>query len=151
MTASPNFPLVSPTQPSFGGSNFDGFVVAFAASGSQVRFATYFGGNSFDEIQGLAVDNAGENLYAAGETFSDDLQITPGVVQPNYGGSGDAFVARFLLNSNATAVSQRIKIRKLGTKMRVLLAASAFFAVVITGITIIMLRRPRRVSVPVSQ
>jgi hypothetical protein len=99
MTASTNFPVVSPIQASFGGSNFDGFVAAFSASGTQVLFATYFGGNSFDEIQGIAVDTSGSSVYVAGETFSPNLRVTSGVVQPTYGGKGDAFLAKILLGS----------------------------------------------------
>jgi Beta-propeller repeat/Abnormal spindle-like microcephaly-assoc'd, ASPM-SPD-2-Hydin len=105
MTGSTNFPLVNPTQAAYGGYNFDGFVVAFSASGAQVLFATYFGGNSFDEIQGIAVDTLGNNVYVAGETYSSNLRTTSGVVQRTYAGGGDAFAAKILLNLNAPVVS----------------------------------------------
>jgi Beta-propeller repeat/Abnormal spindle-like microcephaly-assoc'd, ASPM-SPD-2-Hydin/HYDIN/CFA65/VesB-like, Ig-like domain len=105
MTGSTNFRLVNPTQATYGGYNFDGFVVAFNSTGDQVLFATYFGGSSFDEIQGIAVDPSGNNLYIAGETFSPNLKVTPGVVQPTYDGRGDAFAAKIQLNFNAAVVS----------------------------------------------
>jgi Beta-propeller repeat/Abnormal spindle-like microcephaly-assoc'd, ASPM-SPD-2-Hydin/HYDIN/CFA65/VesB-like, Ig-like domain len=105
MTATTNLSLVSPTQSTYGGSNFDGLVVAFDASGSQVLFSTYFGGNAFDEIQGIAVDTPGNNFYIAGETYSNNLRVTSGVVQPNYGGGGDAYMARFQMNVSAPLVS----------------------------------------------
>ena len=91
-TTSTDFPVVHPIQSTNAG-NFDGFVIAFSARGSQIIYATYFGGNSFDEIQGIAVDATG-NAYIAGETFSNNLQVTSGVVQPKYGGNGDAFLAK---------------------------------------------------------
>lgn len=104
MTGSTNFRMVNPTQSTYGGSNFDGYVIVFSSSGNQVLFATYFGGNSFDEIQGIAVDSSGSNVYVAGETYSPNLKVTSGVVQPTYGGGGDAFMGKVQLNFNAAVV-----------------------------------------------
>ncbi len=58
-----------------------------------VRGATYLGGAGYDRAQGCAVDSAGY-IYVHGNTHSDDLPATSGVLQAAYGGNQDAFVAK---------------------------------------------------------
>jgi Beta-propeller repeat len=103
LTDSTDFPVLNSIQSTQAGLQ-DGFVIVFSASGTQIIYATYFGGNSFDEIQGIAVDAAG-NAYIAGETFSSNFRVTPGVVQPKYGGNGDAFVAKIQLSGPDYAIN----------------------------------------------
>jgi len=64
--------------------------------------STFFGGNGSDEIDGIAVDAAG-NIYLAGTTSSTDLPVTPNAFQRTTpGGFRDCFVAK--LNPSATAI-----------------------------------------------
>jgi hypothetical protein len=55
--------------------------------------ASYFGGSGFEYQPDLAVDRQG-NVIIAGETRSDDLPTTPGVIQQKFGGEVDWFAAK---------------------------------------------------------
>ena len=112
-TCSLDFPVTpGAAQTSFAGGcttqNFVGdlFITKFAPSGSTLEYSTYLGGSNDDASGGIAVDSSG-NAYVTGSTISTDLPVTPGVVQPTYGGAGtnnfgDAFAAK--LNANGTAI-----------------------------------------------
>lgn len=71
-------------------------LIAVTASPAQTvpHWSTYFGGSGHD--MGAAV-RLGPNglVYVCGTTLSNNLPTTSGVVQPAYGGSGDAFLACF--------------------------------------------------------
>ena len=59
-----------------------------------VFFSTFLGGSAQDEIDGVAVDQAG-NVYVAGTTTSSDLPVTPTAFQKSVSGhSGHVFVAK---------------------------------------------------------
>jgi Beta-propeller repeat len=102
-TNSPNFPVVGATQGTPGGGT-DAFVTEISASGT-VIFSTYLGGTQNENLTGpgnltgigaIAVDAAGSNIYIAGNTASSDFPTTGANVQPGgYGGTGDAFVAKY--------------------------------------------------------
>jgi len=77
------------------GSGGDAFLAEFDPAGANLLFSQLNGGSGFDSGDGVAVDRAG-NVYMAGRAQSSDLQTTPGVFQPNFGGGpGDCFVAKF--------------------------------------------------------
>ena len=56
----------------FDGALADGFVFKLDSTGTRLVYATYVGGNDFDEITSIAVDKNG-NAYLGGETFSNDF------------------------------------------------------------------------------
>jgi Beta-propeller repeat/Cep192 domain 4/Abnormal spindle-like microcephaly-assoc'd, ASPM-SPD-2-Hydin/HYDIN/CFA65/VesB-like, Ig-like domain len=63
-------------------------------------YSTYLGGTTGDEVDGIAVDSAGD-AYVVGTTFSTDFPATMGVFQPKFGGGTcagracyDVFVAK---------------------------------------------------------
>jgi gliding motility-associated-like protein len=86
-------------QPTFGGGSRDAFIVKFDQNGNRL-WATYYGGNSFDEIFGLYID-ANNNLYCSGWTSSTNVMASTGAAQSSYGGgSYDAFIAKFNSNGN---------------------------------------------------
>jgi len=101
LTESTNFPVTPGAfQQNFGGANCpgyatcgDAFVTKINSTGSALVYSTYLGGSDNDYCEGLAVDSAG-NAYVTGPTQSVDFPTTPGVFQPAYGGSGDAFVSK---------------------------------------------------------
>ncbi len=97
-TNSTNFKTVAPTQASLKGG-YDAFVSELNAAGSQLTFSTYLGGTADEDsggnFGGIAVDNAGANIYVTGSTASSDFPTTTGVFQPAAGGGIDAFVAKF--------------------------------------------------------
>lgn len=57
-------------------------------------FSTYFGGTQSDEIKSVVVDQ-NKNTYVLGNTYSNDLPVTTGLINDSYSGSFDAFLAKF--------------------------------------------------------
>jgi PKD domain/Beta-propeller repeat len=102
-TDSPNLPMVSPVQGTYGGGIGvqDAFVTEFSADGSQLLFSTYLGGSDIDSGLGLGVDGLG-NVSVAGQTASTDFP-TVAPIQAVYAGPRDAFVARIVMNHAPTA------------------------------------------------
>lgn len=104
-TAATNLPT-TPTafQPRNGGG-YDAFIAKFDSLGSSLLYLTYLGGRGNDGAAGIAVDDFG-NAFVSGGTASEDFPVTPGVVQPSYGGQrdplglGDGFVTK--LNAAGT-------------------------------------------------
>jgi hypothetical protein len=90
-TASKDFPLVAPLQPSHGGGK-DGFIAKLSADGSQLLFSTFLGGRRADAITAVAIDAEG-TIHAAGRTASADFP-TVEPLQPNLAGKQDAFVVK---------------------------------------------------------
>lgn len=62
-------------------------------------YSTYLGGNTLDDVAGIAVDSAG-NAYVAGTTSSTNFPGSP--IRP-YAGGDDVFVAK--INAAGTALS----------------------------------------------
>jgi uncharacterized protein (TIGR03437 family) len=98
-TTSTNLPTRNALQAAFGGGGLDAFVAKFNASGSNLIYSTYLGGNFGDQARGIAVDAAG-NAYIAGSTFSDNFPIL-GALQAQPRGLGDAFITK--LNAAGSA------------------------------------------------
>ncbi len=94
-TSSPNYPVAGAIQPTYGGGTNDGFLSKINAAGTGLAWSTYWGGNSDDAVNALALDTAG-NVYLAGHTQSPNFRTqTP--FQAHLGGFGgdDAFVSKF--------------------------------------------------------
>ncbi len=80
-------------QPASAGE-FDGFVAKIDPTGTTLLYSTYLGGSGTDEVEGIAVDAAG-NAYVTGYTLSSDFPgVTPASLQSASGGGRDAFVAK---------------------------------------------------------
>jgi hypothetical protein len=72
-----DFPTTPGTfQTTFGGLG-DGYVAKLNADGSALIYSTYIGGNSWENVAGIAVDNAG-NAYTTSGTHSTNFPTTPG-------------------------------------------------------------------------
>jgi hypothetical protein len=101
-TSSADFPTTPGVlQPAYGGDG-DGFVTQLDRSGSKLRYSTFIGGSGFDSAYDGWLDRFG-NFYIDGPTASTDFPVTPGAVQPAYGGGDtDAWVAK--VNPDATAL-----------------------------------------------
>ncbi|MGR6034661.1 MAG: DUF7948 domain-containing protein [Candidatus Nitrosoglobus sp.] len=92
-TESINFPVIADaSQPVLSGYN-DAFVAKLSADGSQLLYATYLEGNSYEGASGIAVDGNGQ-AYVTGSTGSTDFPVTVDAFQPVLGGSEDAFVVK---------------------------------------------------------
>jgi len=104
-TNSPNFPVMNPFQPNWGGGDNDAFVFKLNPSGSALVYSTYLGGGFTDFGYGIAVDSAG-NAYVTGYTSSANFPITPGAFGKKYlGGRSDGFVSKFNPTGSALASS----------------------------------------------
>ena len=66
--------------------------------------ATYLGGSGLDYCNALAIHPTTGEVFVAGHTSSADFPGTAGGAQPGFGGSDDAFVARF--NAALTTLNQ---------------------------------------------
>jgi len=80
----------------------EAFVTKLSSAGDTFVYSTYLGGSGNDFAAGIAVDLDGQ-AYVAGLTGSLDFPVTPGVIQPTFGGDvEDAFVTK--LNANGSAL-----------------------------------------------
>jgi hypothetical protein len=94
----PDFPLVNPAQPVYGGGVDDAFVSKIAPAGFPLVYSTYLGGSSQDWGLAIAVD-ARNQAYATGFTRSTDFPlVTP---LQTFAGGADVFVTQ--LNASGTA------------------------------------------------
>jgi hypothetical protein len=93
-TESSDFPTLLSLQTEHRGSR-DGFVARFSPGGQRLIYSTYLGGTQSDYIWGITVDSE-EALYLIGQTGSSDLP-TFTALQPNHGGSNDAFFAKLTM------------------------------------------------------
>src|SRR5205085_2633205 len=91
-TQSTNFPTADPFQAAYGGGIRDAFVAKLSGSGTSLAYSSYIGGNDYDNVEGVAIDSAG-NAYVSGYTASANFP-TANALQPTYGGNYDAFVAK---------------------------------------------------------
>jgi len=101
---STDFPTTTGSYRTTGGS--DAFLARLSEDGNSLVFSTYLGGAAGDEVRGVAL-GPGDTATVVGFTASADFPVTPGAVQPTYGGAGiyigigDAFLVRFTANGAA--------------------------------------------------
>src|SRR2546423_10442529 len=72
-TASTDFPLVNPYQPTNHGSN-DVFISKLNAAGSALIYSTYLGGSGSDNAVSISIDASG-NAYLTGATSSNNFPL----------------------------------------------------------------------------
>lgn len=96
-TMSSNYPLANASQVALRGFQ-DVFVAKLNATGTQLLYSTYLGGDQLDFGDGIAVDDAG-NAYVTGTTSTVDgresFPVTFGAAQTVPPGGGDGFVTKF--------------------------------------------------------
>lgn len=79
-----------------GGSQWDqAREIIICPDGSKVLYCSYLGGSGADMIRSVALGPAGE-IYLVGSTASPDFPATPGAVQRQHRGKGDAFVVKLV-------------------------------------------------------
>lgn len=78
------------------GDGVDAFIAKFNSTGTSLIWGTYYGGTEDVTTIGnsIAVD-ANDEVYVSGYTDSPSGIATTSAYQTTYGGSGDAFVAKF--------------------------------------------------------
>ncbi|HVM62484.1 MAG TPA: SBBP repeat-containing protein [Verrucomicrobiae bacterium] len=91
-TTSANFPTRSAFQTALAGE-VNAFVTEVDASGSNLAYSTYLGGNGVDQGFAIAMDAAG-NAYVTGETTSSNFPTTNAFQATLRSSSGNAFVTK---------------------------------------------------------
>ncbi|MAE60045.1 MAG: hypothetical protein CMJ49_01685 [Planctomycetaceae bacterium] len=98
-TTSRNFPVTPDALQSRhaapNASDKDGVVAVLSPDGAELRFATLIGGSGDELIRSLTIGPAGE-LYLVGRTKSPDFPVTPGAMQPQFGGKSDAVIIKLV-------------------------------------------------------
>jgi hypothetical protein len=94
-TGSHDFPVTPDAlQRTHGGGKEDAALAELSPDGSKLLYATYFGGSGDEMFRSMAFGPDG-SIYLVGSTSSPDFPVTPGAVQPKFGGgTGDAFVVK---------------------------------------------------------
>src|SRR6185436_3677121 len=95
-TKSSGFPTTGNAYQSTRAGDTDAFLAKINSAGSSLLYATYLGGSGADRGSGVAIDSSG-NAYVAGFTSAPDFP-TQDAFQNSFGGSFDAFVAKFDTN-----------------------------------------------------
>lgn len=97
LTASTDFPTVSPYQAASGGGANDAFLLKCdpALTGAaSLLYSTYFGGTGDDRSVSVALDGS-DRAYISGSTSSTDLPTAGPIQSNNNGGAFDAFITGF--------------------------------------------------------
>ena len=97
-TDSADFPVRNPYQGGIAGSR-DAFFLRINPSGSDLDYASFFGGHGDDVCEAVAVDSAA-NVYLTGNTYAmptgiNDFPTTLGAFQHDAPGDLDCFVGKF--------------------------------------------------------
>ena len=103
VTASANFPLLTPAQSfnaGLGGSGTDGFLTKVGPAGNSWIYSTYIGGSGSEAANGVAVDDAG-NAYVAGQTTSTTGFPISNAIQASNAGFSDGFLVKISGSGNA--------------------------------------------------
>lgn len=103
-TASLNFPLKNAFQPLYGGGVQDAFVACLSPNGSELRYSSYVGGNDFDTLRSIAVDQS-RRATMTGATSSRDFPIVEPMQAQYGGGAFDAVIARIDANGQGLEFS----------------------------------------------
>ncbi|MGC9053517.1 MAG: SBBP repeat-containing protein [Candidatus Hydrogenedens sp.] len=98
-TSSMNFPTTQGVfQISYGGGNYDSFIMKLSGNNASTISSSYFGGSLIDLCQALICDSYG-NIYITGETSSTNFPVSITSFQIGYGGGErDAFVSKLSPN-----------------------------------------------------
>ncbi|MGA2556714.1 MAG: SBBP repeat-containing protein, partial [Verrucomicrobiota bacterium] len=131
-TDSPNFPTTNAIDSGLGGAgDRDAFVVKLKPDGSGFVYATYLGGSSGDEGNGIAVDADG-NAYIVGDTgYSTDFPTVNAFQSASTG--NDAFLAK--LSSDGSSLLYSTKLGAAGWQQGRAIAVGTNGNVWITGST----------------
>ena len=109
-TKSNSFPTSVGTYQGSRAGDTDAFLTKINAAGSALLYSTFIGGSGTDRGSGVAIDGNGF-AYLAGYGASPDFP-TEDPFQAGFGGSFDAFVAKF--DTNATGINSLVFCSNLG-------------------------------------
>jgi hypothetical protein len=93
-TGSTDFPVLNPYQSTHAaGTTDDVFITKLNSSATSLIFSTYLGGDDYDIIDDLAVDESGA-VFITGNTFSKNYPRQSAIQQTHGGGFRDVFVSK---------------------------------------------------------
>jgi hypothetical protein len=96
-TQSTDFPTTTQAfMPTLTGSR-SAFVVVLNPNGRQLEYGSYVGGNSSDQGDGIARDEASHRIYLTGATQSTDFPISANAYAITHSGDYDAFFTSFVV------------------------------------------------------
>ncbi len=98
---SSNFPTTPGAFQTVKGAGQDAFVTKLSATGNDLAYSTFLGGDEIDVGQSIALD-AADNASVVGVTASTDFPTTADAIQSAHGGNNDAFITR--LNATGTGL-----------------------------------------------
>ena len=99
--AATGFPTTAGAYQTTNHGDYDCFVTKLNGTGSALVYSTFYGGNYYDEGDGIAIDAAG-NAYVGGVAGSNDLITTAGAPQTSSGGGYDGFAIKLNPSGSAT-------------------------------------------------
>ncbi len=98
-TNSTNFPTTPGAYKTTACGMQDGCAFELDPNLSVMKWSTYIGGNNNDAAYNLALNSKGE-VYITGGTESPNFPVTPGVINPTYGGNIDGFLLHLSANGS---------------------------------------------------
>jgi len=107
-TYSDNFPTTTNAYLKTKVGKEDGFLTILNQSLSKIKYSTFIGGDSTDQVNYVFMEDA-DNIILAGQTKSPDFPVTSDAINQKYiGGNADGFIMKFNLNINKPAYSSFI-------------------------------------------
>ena len=100
-TWSINFPTTEHAYDQNYKGNRDGFVAELTVSGDAFVYSTFLGGNNYDALYDICIDDDG-NAYVVGDSFSSDYPTTNDAYDRTYHGGYDIIISK--LNPTGTAL-----------------------------------------------
>jgi uncharacterized repeat protein (TIGR01451 family) len=100
-TRSQGFPVTGTGYQFTRSGDTDAYLMRLNSTATGLIYSTFLGGGGTDRGSGVAIDGSG-NAYVAGYTSSQDFP-TENAFQNSFGGSFDAFIAKFDTNSSGAA------------------------------------------------
>jgi Tol biopolymer transport system component/photosystem II stability/assembly factor-like uncharacterized protein len=131
--AGAGFPTTAGAYQTVFGGGSDGFITKLNPGGSALIFSTLIGGNSFDEVDSITLEQGTGNIFVSGLSASTNLLTTAGAFQTTFTGGLDGYVAKF--NPNGSGVSYLTYVGAAGYDYPITMTADAGGNVYLAGST----------------
>ena len=107
-TFSENFPTTKNAYQKSKAGKEDGFLTILNQELSKIKYSTFIGGDSIDQVNSIFVEDV-NNIILAGQTKSPNFPVTQDAINGKYiGGNADGFIMKFNLNTNKPVYSSFI-------------------------------------------
>ena len=107
-TFSENFPVTKNAYQKSKAGKEDGFLTILNQKLSKIKYSTFIGGDSTDQVNSIFVEDA-NNIILAGQTKSPNFPVSQDAINEKYiGGNADGFIMKFNLNTNNPVYSSFI-------------------------------------------